>query len=102
MLIDTLKYKCELNGIKCVIREESYTSKASFLDDDEIKNSIFSGTRITRGLYKSKNNYIHADVNGACNILRKEVPDIFNKFNKLNMLKTKSYVDKNLIKSVAI
>lgn len=32
----------------------------------------FSGKRITRGLYVSKENItINADVNGACNILRK-------------------------------
>ena len=60
--------------------EESYTSKASFIDNDEIpvydkkhKSSYtFSGKRISRGLYQTKNRIvINADINGACNILRK-------------------------------
>ena len=61
-------------------QEESYTSKASFLDMDEIpvfseskkQTYKFSGKRIYRGLYRAKNGRIlNADVNGACNILRK-------------------------------
>ena len=61
-------------------QEESYTSKASFLDMDELPifdaekpyNGSFSGKRIKRGLYKSKSGrLINADVNGAANILRK-------------------------------
>jgi putative transposase len=48
-------------GIKLIINEKSYTSKASFLDVDNIPNYSkgvkhkFSGKRIKRGLYKSKN-----------------------------------------------
>ena len=64
--------------MKVVVRDESYTSKASFLDGDPIpeyqkglKHS-FSGYRVSRGMYKSTNHgVIHADVNGAANILRK-------------------------------
>ena len=38
----------------------------------------FSGRRIYRGLYKSKNNtLINADVNGASNIIRKAIPNAF-------------------------
>lgn len=75
-----LKYKAEKYGILVVKQEESYTSKASFYDDDEIpvydKNNHvvykFSGKRIKRGLYVSKNKLrINADVNGALNIMRK-------------------------------
>lgn len=75
-----LKYKLEENGIIYVEQEESYTSKASFLDNDEIpsfdKNGKekykFSGKRIKRGLYKSKEGkLIHADTNGSFNIMRK-------------------------------
>ena len=60
--------------------EESYTSKASFLDQDELPKydpeqpfvGSFSGKRIKRGLYRSSSGRtINADVNGACNILRK-------------------------------
>src|SRR5206468_6242179 len=32
--IDQLAYKAQLVGIQVIIQEESYTSKASFLDDD--------------------------------------------------------------------
>ncbi len=38
----------------------------------------FSGKRISRGVYRSKHELlIHADVNGAGNIIRKVVPDAF-------------------------
>ena len=80
--IEQLKYKAELVGIKIIINEESYTSKASFLDLDKIPNyqkgvkHKFSGQRIKRGLYKSKNGLlINADLNGSYNILRKAVPN---------------------------
>ena len=75
-----LKTLCERHGINHIEQEESYTSKASFLDLDVIptydadnpKEYKFSGRRIKRGLYISKNGrLINADVNGAANILRK-------------------------------
>ena len=40
---------------------------------------IFSGSRITRGLYNTKNIVINADVNGAYNILRKVDLNLFSK-----------------------
>lgn len=79
-LREKLKYLCELYGIVYVEQEESYTSKASFFDDDflptyDANNSQpykFSGRRITRGQYKSAaGTVLNADVNGALNILRK-------------------------------
>lgn len=75
--INMLKYKCRLNGINVICIEESYTSKASFLDNDIIpdfraEGVSFSGNRINRGLYRSSNGrYINADINGAFNIIRK-------------------------------
>lgn len=82
--IQQLQYKAELVGIKVVVNEESYTSKASFLDLDPIPNYkkgmsyTFSGTRVKRGLYKSsKGLLINADLNGAYNILRKAIPNAF-------------------------
>jgi putative transposase len=77
-----LKYKCRLKGVNIVCVEESYTSKASFLDHDPIPNLKanklhFSGIRVNRGLYRdSKGQYINADVNGSYNIIRKEVDDV--------------------------
>lgn len=79
--INQLTYKCQLLGITVITREESYTSKASFLDYDEIPNyndeikPKFSGRRIKRGLYKSTTRKINADVNGAYNIMAKENPN---------------------------
>ena len=79
-VIDIIKYKAEDFGIKCIEQEESYTSKASFLDNDNIptfnedenQKHTFSGKRITRNLYKTKNNQIiDADLNGALNIMKK-------------------------------
>ena len=78
--INQLTYKCKLLGITVITIEESYTSKASFLDYDDIpnykdKNEIkykFSGKRIKRGLYKNKTRKINADINGAYNIMAKE------------------------------
>lgn len=85
ILISQIQYKCYRAGIKAVIQEESYTSKASALDNDPIPNykdqsdviPIFSGKRTKRGLYKSKSGLINADVNAALNILRKATGDAF-------------------------
>lgn len=75
-----LEYLCERYKINHVEQEESYTSKASFFDNDEMpvwnprnpKEGKFSGKRIKRGLYQTKNKtLINADINGALNILRK-------------------------------
>ena len=86
-LINIIKYKAEVFGIKVLVTEESYTSKSSFLDLDTLPKfsdkpsvkPIFSGSRITRGLYKTKNIVINADVNGAYNILRKVDSNLFSK-----------------------
>ena len=78
-LAEILKYKCEENGIECMEQEESYTSKASFLNNDFMpvygeknKDYEFSGWRNGRTYkIKGKNQRIHADLNGALNIMRK-------------------------------
>ena len=79
-LRDKLKYLCEFNGIEYMTVEESYTSKASFFDKDDIpvyskKNTcrhVFSGRRVCRGMYETSKGYrLNADVNGALNILKK-------------------------------
>ncbi|MGK7877130.1 MAG: RNA-guided endonuclease InsQ/TnpB family protein [Xenococcaceae cyanobacterium] len=85
--IQMLTYKAMLVGIKVIVNEESYTSKASFLDGDVIpiynpKSQVkyhFSGKRIKRGLYRtSTGQLLNADVNGSYNILRKAVPNAFS------------------------
>ena len=75
-----LEFLCWKYNIDYIEQEESYTSKSSFLDNDVLPVykaeqpyiGQFSGNRVTRGLYRSRNNTIlNADVNGAANILRK-------------------------------
>ncbi len=85
--VQRLRYKLERYGIEVIEREESCTSRASFLDGDEMptygkiseeekKKLKFSGVR-KGGKYqlRGREQYIHADVNGGYNILRKEFPD---------------------------
>ena len=95
-IIDIIKYKLQDHGIKCIEQEESYTSKASFIDNDNIptfnevnEKHTFSGKRITRNLYQTKNNkIIDADLNGALNIMKKAnvemlTPLDYLKFNNI-------------------
>ena len=82
-IVDNLVYKLESLGICVILVEESYTSKASFIDNDVVpvfskeakKKYTFSGRRKHRGLYISQHGCrINADLNGAFNIIRKHVP----------------------------
>ena len=77
---EKLEYLCKRYNINYILQEESYTSKASFFDNDELpiynmdnpQTYEFSGNRIKRGLYQTKDGYrFNADCNGALNILRK-------------------------------
>ncbi|MDR6554684.1 transposase [Paenibacillus qinlingensis] len=82
MFLSMLQYKAAAQGIAVIFTEEAYTSKASFLDHDallrydEESALMFAGKRIHRGLYKSAKGLIHADVNGAANIMRKVFPNV--------------------------
>src|SRR5260370_36574899 len=59
--IEMLTYKAELVGIQVLVTEESYPSKASFLDADPLPvyaadrhaTPAFSGKRVKRGLYRA-------------------------------------------------
>lgn len=77
--IQMIKYKCELIGINVIITEESYTSKCSFIDFENLnKHDNYLGKRKHRGLFISKNGTkINADCNGSGNIIRKEFPNAF-------------------------
>ena len=72
-LISLLQYKCKLQGIRFITTEESYTSKCSFLDLEEVtKQKEYLGKRVKRGLFQTKEGIlINADVNGSLNIGRK-------------------------------
>jgi transposase, IS605 orfB family len=88
--ISQLKYKCLLRGIEVIEQEESYTSKASFVDNDEIPvygkidyEPQFTGKRTHRGLYKAKNGFmLNADINGSYNILVKGLQSINKNINR--------------------
>ena len=73
--IKMLFYKCRLVGINVLKINESYTSKCSFIDFEQIQNhDDYAGSRIKRGLFRSKNErLINADLNGSLNIMRKAV-----------------------------
>jgi putative transposase len=89
--VDKLGYKLGSHGIELIVTDESYTSKASFVDSDKMpkrynpkvkQKRTFSGRRVKRGSYKSSDGtLINADVNGAFNILRKMDSDF--SFSKL-------------------
>lgn len=99
-LLALVRYKAERHGIAVVTTEESYTSKSSFVDNDILKtykepnqgNAVedgaseesipavaYSGKRNTsdRNWFNRHNagggrlSRVHADVNGAFNIIRK-------------------------------
>ena len=98
-LFNQLLYKGLLKGIEVIFTEESYTSKASFFDKDELPaygesdNHNFSGRRIKRGLYKdSKGNLWNADLNGAANIMRKCSDKAYK-----NIRKTKELMKKPIL-----
>ncbi|NER06494.1 MAG: IS200/IS605 family element transposase accessory protein TnpB, partial [Okeania sp. SIO3C4] len=83
-LIEMLISRAKLRGIKVIITEESYTSQSSCLHGDDLpkygeNKPKFSGKRVTRGLYKTRENkLLNADVNGSLNIIKKVIPDVFD------------------------
>ena len=111
-LQSVIEYKASEHGITVIKQEESYTSKASFLDNDFIPvykegdttKYTFSGRRKPthykgmykkdgfRGLYKSADGtIINSDLNGSANIVRKAIPDAFKNckpdFNRVTIIK---------------
>jgi putative transposase len=88
-LKDRIAQLCAEYGIEFIETEESYTSKSSFLDNDELPKfsgekpaQEFSGKRVKRGLYKTQNGFlINADLNGAANIIRKTNQKVSTQFN---------------------
>ena len=75
-LRDRIIYLAEQIGIETKVINEAYTSKASYLDQDDFVKGDFSGVRIKRGLYKSqKGTLINADQNASLNMIRKGNPD---------------------------
>jgi putative transposase len=80
--IARLTYKAELMGMQVRLTEESYTSKASFLDADPLPVygaadiPAFSDKRVKRGLYRAADGrHRNADANGSYNMIRKAAPE---------------------------
>ena len=73
LLINMLRYKIEEKGGQLIGLNESYTSKCSFLDNEEIcKHETYKGKRMKRGLFLSeKKKALNADINGSLNILKR-------------------------------
>jgi IS605 OrfB family transposase len=79
-----LEAKCIEYRIQFVQQEESYTSKCSFLDKEEVcKHDQYLGKRVKRGLFKSSGGrLLNADVNGSANIMKKVIGDVIYKDNQ--------------------
>lgn len=79
-LIDKIRYKAELHGIRVIITEESYTSGTSFLDGESPTKDMYDKKRrIYRGLFRSNQGaLINADVNAGYQILKKVFPNEFS------------------------
>ena len=87
-----LESLCERYGLNYVEQEESYTSKASSIDKDDIpvynadkpSKRQFSGKRVKRGLYKTKDGHlINADCNGSLNIGFKSKHEGFGRVSRV-------------------
>jgi len=87
-LLNMIFYKGKDAGIHVSETDEAYTSKCDALCFESIKkHEKYSGTRISRGQYKSGTGiYLNADINAYLNILRKK--NIKN-INKKLLTKTK-------------
>ena len=73
LLINMLRHKIEEKGGVLIELNEAYTSKCSFLDNEEIgKHETYKGKRVKRGLFLSENKKaLNADINGSLNILKR-------------------------------
>ena len=84
---DKIKLKALELGIYVRIINESYTSKSSFYDNDPIIKGQYSGERIRRSLYKTKDSKIvNADINAALNIYKKYIMKSNSKYDKIDYL----------------
>lgn len=78
-LIEQIVYKAQLQGIRVIRTEESYTSGTSFLDGESpVKEFYDKKRRIYRGLFRSNQGvFVNADVNAGYQIMKKVFPNVF-------------------------
>ena len=97
-LINMLRYKIEEKGGVLIELNEAYTSKCSFLDNEEIgKHETYKGKRIKRGLFLSgSNKTINADINGSLNIIKRGMKFGFD-FKECFFRPTKIDIEKKLL-----
>jgi IS605 OrfB family transposase len=124
--IETLKYKALLKDMVVIEIEESYTSKTSFIDNEElrvfnknkeenltqgkenqlskstIKNSKIKilGRRINRKFITKNGKIIHADINGSFNIVRKVLLNF--KYNKETINLSYELMELNMSRKVKL
>ena len=74
-VVDKIKYKAKLEGIKVKEISERYTSGISAIDEEEITRENYNKKRrINRGIFVTEKGIkINADINGSLNILRKYI-----------------------------
>jgi putative transposase len=77
-----IRDKAKSLGVKVVFINESYTSKCSYYDREDIcEHEYYLGRRVNRGLFRtSEGKLVNADVNGAANIARKYNKDLFDDY----------------------
>ena len=98
LLINMLKYKIEEKGGQLFELNEAYTSKCSFLDNEEVcKHEIYKGKRVKRGLFLSwSKKALNADINGSLNILKRGIGFSFKVENEI-FRPTKIDIQKKLL-----
>ena len=87
-LINILTYKCQDVGIEVIELNEAYTSKCSFLDNEEVcYQRNYKGRRVKRGMFISSGGVlINSDVNGSYNIMMKGLSYLLGKnVNRSNL-----------------
>ena len=101
--IEILKYKAMLNDILVVETEESYTSKTSFIDNEDLAEynkttqgmkSQLSGKRVNQVFITRNKIKLHADINGSFNIVRKVLKSF--QYDKEKMSLSYNLVELNL------
>ena len=98
LLINMLRYKIEEKGGVLIELNEAYTSKCSFLDNEDVcKHEVYKGKRVKRGLFISeKKKALNADINGSLNILKRGMKFSFS-FNEKFFRPEKIDIEKKLL-----